>query len=311
MKQPSANSPENARAQKRKARRRRLRIRRITIVAVALLLIAAIVWGAVELIKASKGQTTSFLGVKAIEVECIDGEGTVRYSDEEIIRASGLYLNQSLLALNKVQASERVLAQFPYLDFVEVKNTSFSTVCIRVAETKVLAAVQTAENWLILGENNHVLESVATDALPAGVVRVFGAKPMEVTVGKEALEERSLRVVKTLLTAAEETSLTDITAIDITQITDLRLWWKDRVEIILGNESNLVGQIVAFHEMLPTLLEKNGDNVAGRLDMTSYADDNAENDRVVFTPADAIEPSGTTDNKESAKTTAATSATAG
>ncbi len=285
---PSKKTAPMTRAEKRRRRRRRLFIRRTIVIVVALLLLVALVWGIVEIAKASQGKTTTFLGVKAIEVECVDGEGTVRYTDEEIIRASGVYLDQSLLALNKVQASERVLAQFPYLDFVEVKNSSFSTVCIRVAEAQVLAVVQSGEDWLVVGENNHILEQVTSDTLPTGVLRVVGAKRLADAVGSDALEARDLRICTTLVNAIASSGLEGVTAIDMTAKTDLRLWWKDRVELVLGNESNLAAQVTAFQQMLPTLLEKNGDSVAGRLNMTTYADDNPDNDRAVFTPADAI-----------------------
>lgn len=309
------NSMEARRAEKRRRRRRRRIIRLVTVIAVAVFLITAIVWGVIEIAKASKGESASFFGVKAIEVEFVDGEGTVRYSKEDIIRASGLFVNQSLLSVNKVQASNSVLQQFPYLDYVEVKNTSFSTVCIRVAEVEVLAALQAEQDWLIVGRNNHVLERVTTQALPAELPRITGATPVATALGGDALDERSLRICTTLLDAAQACGLQGVTAIDVEEKTDLRLWWKDRVEILLGNESNLAAQVKAYNMLLPTLVEKNGETVAGQLDMTSYADDKSENDRAVFSPADTLknpeeEPSdgdgdaqGTTDGTTAAGTT--------
>ncbi len=282
------NSMEARRAEKRRRRRRRRIIRLVTALVVAVFLIAAIVWGVIEIAKASKGESASFFGVKAIEVEFIDGEGTVRYPKEDIIRASGLFVNQSLLAVNKVQASNRVLQAFPYLDYVEVKNTSFSTVCIRVAEAEVLAAVQLPQDWLIVGRNNHILEQVTTENLPVDLPRVIGAQPTETMLGGEALDERSLRICTTIIDAVEKNALQGITAIDVTEKTSLSLWWKDRVEILLGNESNLTAQVTAFTHLLPTLIEKNGETVTGQVDMTSYADDNGENDRAVYTPADDL-----------------------
>ena len=219
-----------------------------------------------------------------------------------------------MLAVNKVKASNSVLDAFPYLDYVEVKNTSFSTVCIRVSEVEVLAAVQTAQDWLIIGENNHVLERVTTENLPTELVRIIGAQPLSEELGGDALEERSLRVCTTICDTAKAKNVEGITTIDITEKTDLRMWWKDRVKIILGNESNLVAQVDAFGQMLPTLLEKNGSNVTGQLDMSSYADDKTENDRAVFTPADSLkkplfdnEPS--TDDPTADSTTATESQT--
>lgn len=296
------NSMEVRRAEKRRRRRRRRIIRLVTVIAVAVFLVTAIVWGVIEIAKASKGESASFFGVKAIEVEFVDGEGSVRYSKEDIIRASGLFVNQSLLSVNKVQASNSVLQRFPYLDYVEVKNTSFSTVCIRVAEVEVLAALQAEQDWLIVGRNNHVLERVATQALPAELPRIIGATPVATAVGGDALDERSLRICTTLLDAAQVCGLQGVTVIDVEEKTDLRMWWKDRVEILLGNESNLTAQVKAYHMLLPTLVEKNGETVAGQLDMTSYADDKSENDRAVFSPADTLKnPQGEPSNGDGDK----------
>lgn len=286
--QAPVNSMQAKRAEKRRRIRRRRIIRLVTVLFVAVFLIAAIVWGIIEISKASKGESASFFGVKEITVEFVDGEGTVRYAKEDIIRASGLFVNQSLLAVNKVQASNSVLQQFPYLDYVEVNNTSFSTVCIRVAEAEVLAALQLPQDWLIVGKNNHILEQVSTENLPANLPRIVGAEPTQTALGGEALDERSLRICATVIEAVEANELDGVTVIDITEKTNLRLWWKDRVELLLGNESNLAAQVTAFTRLLPTLLEKNGESAAGQLDMTSYADDKGENDRAVFTPADAL-----------------------
>lgn len=300
------NSMEARRAEKRRRRRRRRMIRTATVLIVAVFLLAAIVWGVIEVAKASKGESASFFGVKAIEVEFVDGEGTVRYSPDEIIKASGIFVNQSLLAVNKVQASNQVLRQFPYLDYVEVKNSSFSTVCIRVSEAKVLAALQTEQDWLILGENNHILERVATENLPADLPRIVGASVLTEELGGDALDERSLRICSTILGAVETNELEGVTAVDITEKTNLRFWWKDRLAVVLGNESNLAQQVTAFTRMLPTLVEKNGESVSGQLDMTSYADDKAENDRAVFTPSDALKKPATDANNEAENTQSTT-----
>lgn len=305
------DTPQARRAEKRRRLRRRRAIRLLTVLVVTVLILAAIIWGIIEISKASKGEAATFFGVKTIEVEFVDGEGTVRYPKDEIISASGIFVNQSLLAVNKVQASNNVLERFPYLDYVEVKNTSFSTVCIRVAEVDVLAAVRAKEEWLIVGRNNHILEKVATKKLPKGIIRVTGADLLSGTVREDALDERSMRICMTLVDAVTVNDLKDITVIDISEKTNLRMWWKDQVEIILGNESNLSSQVTAFKQLLPTLLDKNGSSVAGQLNMSSYADDKADNDRAVFTPADSLKkPSKDTEKTEKTTTTTSKNTTA-
>ena len=99
--------------------------------------------------KSAKRETVGFLAVKEIVVE-----GETRYTDEEIIKASGLYVGQSLLSVNKIKAHDALVAAFPYLNTVEVGNSSFYTLRIRVSDVPVLAAVELEEDWMILGVNN-------------------------------------------------------------------------------------------------------------------------------------------------------------
>jgi cell division septal protein FtsQ len=298
---PPVNSIEARRQEKRRRRRRKQILRMTAVIAVAVLLLTAIVWCTIEIWKSFKGETASFFGVKSIEVEFIDG--STRYTAEQIVQASGITVNQSLLAVKKVQASNRILQQFPYLEFVEVKNLTFSSIGIRVREVEVLAAVQTDRDWLIVGVNNHVLERVSAKQIPAGLPRITGAKPLSTELGANALDERSLNVCSTIITAAKENGVKGLTAIDVAEKTDLRFWWNDRVEVLLGNESNLKAQVAAFQKMLPTLIEKNGESVAGQFDMTSYADDKSNNDRGIFRPQESIKDS--TDKQDNAGSTTA------
>ena len=285
--------PAAARKAARRKRRIRRRIIRIAIVLTALLLVALLIALVVLRISGGiakdKGEAASLLAVKAIEVE-----GDTRYTDEEIIAASGIYVGESLLVINKVEAHNAVLARFPYLDTVDVGNASFSTIRIQVRETPVMGVVETATGYLVVGENNRALELITDEAtLPAGAVRIQEATLLEETVGKPLLNERSLRVTATLLSAARQYGLADVTGIQLGQKTNIRLMWKNQIEVVLGNESNLALQIKALVGILPTLLNNNGEGATGRLDMRSYADGDAANDRAIFSPMTLEELQGT------------------
>ncbi len=270
----------------RQAARRKRRIRRriirativLTVLLLLLLLVALLVLRISGKVAQQNGTAASVMAVKAIEVE-----GDTRYSDEEIINASGIYVGESLLVINKVQAHNAILKQFPYLAYVDVGNSSFSTIRIQVRETRVMGVVETADSFLVVGENNHALERITEEeALPAETIRIKGAALLGEEIGEELLDERSLQVSRTLLEAAEQYELTHLTAIDMTERTNIRLMWKGQIQVILGNESNLALQVKALTGILPTLLSNNGETATGRLDMSSYADDDASNDRAVF-----------------------------
>ena len=314
---PSTQQERAAMRRKRRIRRRILRTALVlTVLLVLALLVALLVLHISGKAAQKKGETASFLAVKSIEVE-----GETRYPAEEIIRASHLYVGESLLVVNKVQAHNAILKQFPYLDYVDVGNASFSTIVIRVRETTVMGTVKTAQGWYVLGANNHALELVAPQDVAADTVRIIGAGTVNETVGEPLLDDRGLRVTRTLLDAASDCGLEGITCIDLTEKTNIRLLWKDQIDVQLGNESNLDAQVRVLQKFLPTILGNNGQSATGRLDMSSYADDDSGNDRAIFSPMD-ITPYGLpeepveesteepTDSTEATESTEATNAPA-
>lgn len=298
----SENHTDNirqARQEARRRRRRKLMIRRTLIVgAVLLAVLAAIAWGVMSIIGAQqskKGVTTDFLAIKEIVVE-----GDTRYAAQDIIATSGLYIGQSLFGVNKVQAHDTLKEQMPYLDTVEIGNKGLFTLRIRVTETPVMGAVKVEKGWLVLGENNKALEYIENGDAPEGALQVLGATLAGETVGETLLDERSLRVCSTLVAAAELYKLDGLTTINMTDKTKVTLLINERLEVVLGNETNMPAQIEMLADTLPTLYDNNGINVEGRLDMTTFADSDPDNDRVVYTPPELLhdEPEETTDKTD-------------
>lgn len=277
-----------ARQQARERKRRQLMVKRTIIVLTALLLVALIATGIVLKIvadqKSAKREAVGFLAVKEIVVE-----GETRYTDEEIIKASGLYVGQSLLSVNKIKAHDALTAAFPYLNTVEVGNASFYTLRIRVTDVPVMAVAELEEGWMILGDNNRALERVEPDAIPEGTVRIKGAVFDNQTVGKSLLDERSLRICRTLIEAASRYGLDTMTTIDITTKTKIHILLNERMQVVLGNETNLANQIQALVDILPTLYKNNGEDAAGRLNMLFYNDTDKKNDKAIYTPQELLE----------------------
>ena len=276
------------RQQARQRKRRQLLIKRTIIVAVALLLVALIATAIVVKIvadqKNAKHEKVGFLGVKEIVVE-----GETRYTDEQLIKASGLYVGQSLLSVNKVKAHDALAAAFPYLETIDVSNASFYVLRIRVTEVPVMAAVELEEDWMILGDNNRALERVKEDAIPEGTVRIRGAVFEGQVVGKSLLDERSLRITRTLIEAATRYDLASMTTVDMTAKTKIFIMLNERMQVVLGNETNLANQIKALVDILPTLYKNNGEDAAGRLNMLFYNDSDKKNDKAIYTPEELLE----------------------
>lgn len=279
-----------ARMLARQRRRRKLMITRTLIVLSIALIVAVIAFAVgIKIVadqKRAKGEPVRFLAVKEIVVE-----GDTRYTDQEIIEASTLYVGQSLLSVNKTDAGKALVKKLPYLDAnkVTVDNASFYTLRIRVAEVPVAAAIKMDKDWMILGVNNRAMELVPENKIPDDVVRVKGASFENKTVGKTLLDERSLRICRTLIESASRHGLDDMTTIDMTTKAKICIMLNERIEVVLGNENNLDNQIKALVKTLPTLYEHNGADAAGRLNMIFYSDDDKENDKSIYTPQEVLD----------------------
>lgn len=292
MKTQQPDNLNQARQLARRRRRRRLMIIRTAIVLSIVLLLALVgtlvVMKIIATQQSKRGETTGFLAVRNIVVE-----GETRYTPEQLIEKSGLYVGQSLMGVNKVQAHDLLMQNFPYLNGVEIGNASFDTLRIRVTETEVLGAVQAGDEWFIVGVNNHALEKLTADALPASALRVVGATLEGETIGQTLLDERSLRVVRTVASAASLYQLEGMTTVDITEKTNLSILIHERLRVVFGNETNIPAQIEMLVDTLPVLYQNNGSEAAGRLDMTTYADEDPNNDKAVFTPSELLTQSTT------------------
>ena len=298
---PRGDQPDElreARLQARQRRRRKLMITRMLIVLSIVLIVALIATAVVIKIvadqKSARGEKVRFLAVKEIVVE-----GKTHYTDQEIIKASKLYVGQSLLSVDKSEAARRLVEQLPYLDAnqVVVDNASFYTLRIRVAEVPVIAAVKLDKDWMILGTNNHAMERVPADNSPKGVVRIEGASFRNKAVGKTLLDERSLRICSTLISEAGRCKLQGLTTINIASKTRICLYLNDRLEVVLGSETNLPNKIKALTETLPVFYGPNGKEAAGRLNMMSYSDDDKHNDKVVYTTQEDLDKQEQEHNK--------------
>lgn len=229
--------------------------------------------------------------LNSFTVSGIAVHGNTRYDDKAIIGESGLKIGQSVWSVNKAAAAKKIEATFPYVEKAMVKSPSFNAITIEITEARVLGAMYGNGNWLIVGSNGKVLETMPLESdRPGRYFYLQGATPAEnADIGSVAMDDRSVRIVSTVLDAVNANKLEGIMGIDMRDKTRISLNYKNTLTIILGNESNLETEINLLAKTLPQILEKNGGALTGRLDISSYSDTNDNNDQIIYTPQDVLE----------------------
>ena len=106
-------------------------------------------------------------------VETIEVTGGVRYSEEELVEASGVKPGANLYLLNKGDIAARMLEALPYLQEISgIDRRPPATLAIQVKEYGApLAMVQDGFAWLIVGPKGKIVEQLpAEEAANYGVI---------------------------------------------------------------------------------------------------------------------------------------------
>jgi len=218
------------------------------------------------------------------KVRSIAVEGNKHYSEDQILRASGLFVGQSVWEVNKAQASASIKAACPYVESASISSSLLNTITITVKETTIVGAMYYNGEWILVGKNGQAVDKIAVESdVPPRLLYLKGATATGKGLGKPAMDERCTEILKTYLAAVEQNELTGICELDLSNKGDLKLNWNNQITILLGNDSNLSYEIAVVKANLPSVLKNKGEQVRGTLDVSSYSDENATN-RVIFTP---------------------------
>lgn len=94
------------------------------------------------------------------QVETVAVTGNSRYSQEEIIQATGIQTGDNLFRMNKFQIAHQVLQDLPYVEEVTIRRSLPSTIVITVKEWDAVARIEAP------GASAAAVQTVQTTAGP-------------------------------------------------------------------------------------------------------------------------------------------------
>ena len=265
---------------------------RLTVfILIVILLLTVMTAGLVLLVSALFGdKSTSSKKVSVFGLKEVSVSGNIHNTTDEVVKSSGLVIGQNIFTINKNTVAKNVLEQLPYVNKVTVESPAFDKLAIRIYEATPVGVIDHDGGWLVIGDNGKGLEQLNDGG---DYIRILGKPLSTADIGKTVLDERSQTIVQTIIQAMESYKLNDILEIDVSDPTDIRMNWNDRITIMLGNDSNLNQEIRVVSTNLHRVLEARGEDARGRIDVSFYSDNNPDNDQMVFTPADILATSTT------------------
>ncbi|MGI6264184.1 MAG: cell division protein FtsQ/DivIB [Acutalibacteraceae bacterium] len=270
------------------------------IVAILLMIVVNLVLFLSTPSSTSAGERAALFGVKKIVVE-----GNTRYDEAAIIGKSGIRIGQSIFSLNKEKAGENVRQAFAFAEKVTVDTKlGLDTVRIAITEATPLGVIPTAEGWLLVSTTGRGLQLTGGDSeVPMRYLAIRGSTGQDPTVGGQALDKRSLTIVTTLRKTLTENDLGQLTEIDMTDKTDIRVRWNNQITFLVGNDDNLDHKASVIAATMQKVLADYGQSARGTLNVRAYSDAEDQKKYIVFRPEgldEAISKSATATTTASA-----------
>ncbi len=277
------SQPKRQSSQKRKQNRFRLFV--VLSLLNVLLLVLTVLLLPAALQKPTAEGKPSALGIRSISVE-----GNTQYDNEAIVGVSGLKVGQSVFSVNKGQAAKRLKKEFVYVRDVDIDISFKREVTIRITEAEEMGAVYAGGGWVVVDENGVGLQKIPIESeRPLRRMYLKGAGTLTDEVGKQVLNERSLSIIGEICTAFELHKLGYVSEIDMTNLSDIRVNWKNQIDIALGNDSNLTYEIAVAAASIPKILARHGETATGLLNVSQYSDTTVETPTIIFTPSSLLE----------------------
>lgn len=194
--------------------------------------------------------------------------GAGKYTEDEIIEASGIKEGSNLMFLNRNASENKIYKELVYIGNVKITRKLPNTVVIEVFESGTVAAVKTDDGFWLIDHNGRLLEK-CTRAEAESYIKINGLVASEPVLGNiiKASEEDAPKIsyLKTILTALESRDmLSDVSLIDISNIANAQFDYLTRFKVKLGKNENIDSKM----EILLGVAEKLEASDTGTIDVS-------------------------------------------
>lgn len=193
---------------------------------------------------------------KLTEVEVV---GSSRYTEEEVITASGVMEGDNLLFINKISVGSSIVDNLVYADTVTISRQLPNKLVITIAECVQAAYIDTSGGRWIIDSKGKVLESVSRDEDPE-LLYIMGLDILAPSVGSTVVVSESdnakLNYVLALVTTLKDKQLLEhVTQLDASNMSNIKFVYKGRFIVEMGVHDNLEYKLEYLCEIEESLPE--------------------------------------------------------
>ena len=228
--------------QRRKKNKRKKLIFRISLCAIFLL--AGIIFA-----------LTMFFNISEIAVT-----GDKVYSANDVTEKSGVNVGDNLIFISKKKINERITTELPYVGSVKVKRHLPTRLELIVTKTDAVYAVVENGYYTLVDETGKVLEK-DLEYIGENIILLNIGEITSAEIGRKicGTSDMYLEKLVSIRTAYKECGIDGITAIDLSDIYDIKLTYQGRIILELGetDEENIYKKLALGKAAIDTQNEEN------------------------------------------------------
>ena len=257
------------------------------------------------------------------------------YTEDEIVSALNIEKNSNLFSFSTAEKTKELQAQFPYLDKVEVTVQMPATVVVRLTPATERFTCMYSGGWMVLSDALRILRLEVSQ--PEGLILLNAKLPdnFSPAIGQQVIPETYNSLLAYTESSAESDStdatpesaqpaVTDIvtqlwqllqddglldglTALDISDTSQLSFTYQGRVDVLLGNSSSLDYKLRLAAKILTDPDKGLSGSDRGTLDVSDQLEDGEIRgyfqpyEQPPPTPEPAPEPDPESENAENAE----------
>lgn len=200
---------------------------------------------------------TVFFNIKSIEI--LD---TTKISQEKIIELSTIKIGDNLLKINIEHIEKNIISNALNIDDVVISRKFPNRLSIKIVESKPKTALKYKSNYYYLSAADRLIEKSDFNSHPE-LTLINGVDLENITVGDyfKMTDKNNYDLCKEVMTAIKESGLTNVNFINISDLANVRVYYKNLIEIKLGNANNLDYKFKVAKEIINSKLEKDDQGV--------------------------------------------------
>lgn len=186
-------------------------------------------------------------------VDHITIEGNTLYSENDLIKTSGIKKGENLFEVDTAYAEDKLYAVYNYIEEVEVKRSFPNGVTITIVEAEPFAVIEEADGYTLVSAGGKVLER-GLEEVPEGLLSVRGMS----TITSTEDDIKRTELMKKIINSMRELGMRNYDFLDLSDTLEITMIYDNRVRVELGNELELEYKLQFADNVINEKLSKTG-----------------------------------------------------